>query len=121
MQHPHHPHRPHHTPKILLEGELFVTGNGEIVVEEALRMSRALLAHNQEAVSVEFVGDPECPPCAPFVPDELQWELFESERHHHGHHHHDHHDNDGIKEIYLKITWNVSCSRTIAWRIYEID
>jgi hypothetical protein len=58
-------------------------------------------------VEVEFVGDPACPPCAPVVPDSLDWELFE--RHH-----------CGVKEIYLKISWDVSGSRTIAWRVYEI-
>lgn len=95
---------PHHDPKILLEGELFVTGNGEIVIEESLPAS---FSRNLEAVQVEFVGDPVCPPCAPNVPDELQSEVFE--RHH-----------CGVEEIFLKITWKVSGSRTIAWRVFEI-
>lgn len=99
------PHHPHHKPKVLLEGELFVTGNGEIVIEEVLPAS---FSRREEAIHVEFVGDPECPPCAPIVPDQLRGEVFE--RHH-----------CGVEEIFLKITWNVSGSRTIVWRVYEID
>lgn len=107
---PNRRHKPRHKQKqeVLLEGSLFVTGDGEIIVEEALRESRALLCHNTEAIEVKFVGDPECPPCAPIVPDSLSWELFE--RHH-----------CGVKEIFLKIFWKVSSSRTIVWRVFDIN
>lgn len=100
-------HNHHEKHKVLMEGELHVTGDGEVIIEEALRASRALLTHNKEAVQVVFVGEPMCPPCAPFVPDELDWELFERR----------HHD---VEEIFLKIFWKVSCSRTIVWRVFEI-
>lgn len=105
MHRRHHHHKP--KVKVLMEGKLFVTGEGEVIIEEALRVSRALLTHSHEAVVVDFVGEPDCHPCVPLVPDELDWKLFE--RMHHG-----------FKEIFLKIFWRVSSSRVIAWRVFEI-
>jgi hypothetical protein len=100
-------HERHHKPRIILEGELFVTDRGYVVIEEPLRRCRPLLIHAEEAVLVRFKPDEHvCPPCAPIVPDELEWEAFEREP---------------LGELFLKIRWRVSCARTIEWYVFEVD
>ena len=101
------PRRHHHEdePRILQEGELLVTGDGEVTLDEALRRSRALLIHSEEAIFVAFKKDETpCPPCAGGQPDELEWEVFERRR-----------------QLFLKIKWHVNSARTIVWCIYEVD
>lgn len=98
-----------HVPKVLLEGELLVTGTGEIIIEECLKPSRALSTCAFDVINVKFVGEPQCPPCAPFGPDELKWNVFARKKRH------------GSEELFLRISWQVSSSRTIAWRVFEVD
>jgi len=82
-----------------------VTGHGEVVIDEELKRSRALLVHSEEAVYVGFKEDEHCaPPCAGGRPDELRWELIERRR-----------------QLFLKIHWHVNSARTIIWKIYEVD
>lgn len=95
----------HHEPRIIDEGELLVTGSGEVILEQPLRRSRALLIHSEEAVIVYFSPDDDpCPPCAGEAPDELEWMAIERRR-----------------EIFLKICWRVNCARTIIWKVFEVD
>ncbi len=93
-------------PKLLHQGELFVTDEGQVVIEHPLKRTRPLLIKSEEAVVVRFKLD-ECvaPPCAPTIPDQLDWEVFE--RTPFGH-------------LFLKVDWKVACARTIEWFVYEI-
>jgi hypothetical protein len=100
----HHPH--HKRLRVLAHGELDVVGDGEVVIEEPLQRSRALLVHSEEVVSVSFEEDESpCPPCGTDEPDDLDWEVFERHR---------------GRELFLKIRWHVNCARTITWVIYEV-
>ena len=91
--------------KVTSEGELHVTGDGQIVIDEPLKRTRALLIRSVDAIIVEFgTNDPPCPPCAGEAPDEVRWEVIERRR-----------------ELFLKITWHVNSARTIIWKIFEVD
>lgn len=130
----------HHEPRIVLQGELLVTGKGELMIEEPVHPSRALFVGSTEAVVVEWGEEPPCPPCAPNEPDELQWEVYEwsvsrlppgKKKHKSDHdkqkeHEHEEEENrernahrDG--ELFIVIKWHVNCARTIKWRVFEVD
>jgi hypothetical protein len=94
--------------KVFAEGELLVTGSGEVIIDEVLPRSRALLVSADEYISVCFdPSEPGPPPCAGGTPDELDWELFLRK----------HHERRGDEELKLKITWTVQTARTIVWKI----
>lgn len=111
MRKRHYRHNPR--ARVVSEGDLHVSGQGALTIEEPLRRSRALLVHSVEAVDVYFNDEPSVPACnpQPHCPDELDWELVER---------HNHRDRNG-GELFLKITWKVNASRHIGWKIYEID
>jgi hypothetical protein len=90
----------------LASGELTVTGHGTVTIERALKRSRALFIKSPEAAEVVFVGNDPCPPCNLNVPDTLSWDVIEKKKGH---------------EFYLKISWHVSCARTVLWRVFEVD
>lgn len=94
--------------KVFAEGDLLVTGTGEVIIDEVLPRSRALLVSGDDYITVVFdPNDPAPPPCAGGAEDELDWELF-IRKHHHAH---------AGEELKLKITWTVQTARTIKWKI----
>jgi hypothetical protein len=98
--------------KIFAKGELFVTRSGEVIVDEILPKSRALLVQPDSYISVEFdPNQPPPPPCAGGLIDELDWELFV--RRVEG----SHHFGRPEEELRLKICWQVQTARTILWSI----
>ena len=105
-----------HPHIVLAAGELLVTDDGEIVVDEVLPRNQELLHCPDKFVSVEFAVD-DCtpPPCAgDGEPEELKWELFFKKHDHAGHgRNHEHHED----ELKLRITWHVSGARTIKWMV----
>ena len=96
----------HHT--VIAAGELLVTGQGEVVIDEVMPRSPELLRHPYKYITVEFdPSQPPPPPCAGGdEPDELRWELI-IVRHHHHH----------GEELRLRIEWDVNSSRTILWSV----
>ncbi len=92
------------TTRIFSDGELLVTGTGEVVVDEVLPRSRALLVQPEAYITVEFDLDEAPPPCAGGGEDELDWELFLRKNGHED-------------ELRLKISWSVNSARTILWQI----
>jgi hypothetical protein len=95
--------------KVFAAGELVVTDTGEVVIEETLPRSRALLVQPENYITVEFdSSEPPPPPCAGGGVDELDWELFMHRTHHVGGHE---------EELKMKIFWSVQTARTIKWRI----
>lgn len=109
--------------RIFAEGELLVTGEGDVVIDKVLPRLRPLLVEPTVYITVEF--DP-CehvpPPCAGGQPDELDWELF-FHTFHHRHHDRDHDDDDRRprgseeEELKLRILWSVSTARKVLWKI----
>lgn len=101
--------------KVLASGMLLVTDTGEVIIDEVLPRSRALLVQPESYIVVEFdPSEPPPPPCAGGCPDELEWELFFK----HIHNHHIGHGHKGHEEeLKLKITWQVQTARTIIWKI----
>jgi len=100
-----------------MHGELLVTDNGELLIEQPLHKSRALLIHSDEAVIVCWNDEPSHPPCVPIRPDELGWEVFEWNNHKCGTgRRHSHHDG----ELFLLIKWHVNSARSIRWQVFEI-
>ena len=114
----HMPKHHKHPHIVLAAGELLVTDDGEVVVDEILPKNADLLSNPERYVTVEFALD-DCspPPCAgDGEPEELKWELFFKKHDHHGRGHgkgHEHHED----ELKLKITWHVSGARTIKWMV----
>lgn len=108
----------HKSEKIYAAGELLVTGHGEVVIDEVVPKSRALLVHPTQFIHVKF--DPQeqlPPPCAGDVsPDEVHWDLFLLPMNHGGGGHHGHHGTE--EELRLKIKWKVQTARTILWEIH---
>ena len=101
--------------KAYASGELLVTGCGEVVIDESLPRSRALMVQPELYIHVEFdPNEAPPPPCAGGLLDELEWELFFKRDHGHGHSHGSHSHEEELK---LKITWQVNSARTIIWRI----
>ena len=50
--------------KVFAEGELLVTGKGEVIIDEVLPRSRAMLVAPDEYIIVEFdPNEPAPPPC----------------------------------------------------------
>lgn len=101
--------------KVFAKGELLVSDCGEVVIDEIVPKSRALLVQPEAYVVVEFdPHEPPPPPCAGGLQDECDWELFFKHIHDaHGHHHHQGHE----EELKLKISWRVQTARTIIWQI----
>jgi hypothetical protein len=101
--------------KVLSKGEMLVTDTGEVVIDEVIPRSRAMLVAPENYISVEFdPNEPPPPPCAGGLEDELDWELFMKQ--HHDHHvlpHHPRHE----EELKLKIVWRVQTARTVIWQI----
>ena len=98
------------TMKIFAEGEMLVTGTGEVIIDEVLPRMRALLVQPDAYITVEF--DPKelpCPPCVGDGSEELDWELFFR-------HAHDHKKSQD-EELKLKITWKVNSARTVIWSV----
>ena len=91
---------------------MFVTGEGEIIVNEVLPRIRALLTNPDAYITVEFVDDEVIVPCAVCAPEELDWELFFNKM---GHDTHSQKAQD--EHLKLKIRWRVNCGRTIIWNI----
>ena len=101
--------------KVFAKGEMLVTDTGEVIIDEVLPRSRALLVQPEAYITVEFdPNEPPPPPCAGGLPDELDWELFF--RHVHDAHMHHHHPGSE-EELKLKICWRVSTARTVIWQI----
>lgn len=102
--------------KVLASGELLVTGNGEVVIDEVLPRTRAILVQPELYIFVEFDPNESCPPpCAGGGEDELDWELFFKQVHPE-HRHRGRHGKEE-EELRLKICWHVQTARTIVWRI----
>lgn len=95
----------------VVEGELDVASKGEVAIE--------VDACDIDKVQVEFVGEPELPPCDPCDPDALSWSVWRpcySE----GCERSDHRCarlHTGGKHI-LIIRWDVSSVRKIAWKVF---
>ena len=90
--------------RIFSRGDLLVTGQGEVVVDEVLPRSRALLFQPEEYITVEFDPNEVPPPCTGGGEDELDWKLFLRKVRH-------------DDELRLKISWSVNSARTILWQI----
>ena len=90
--------------RIFAKGDLLVTDTGEVVIDEVLPRSRALLVQPEAYITVEFDPNEAPPPCAGGGEDELDWELFLRKSH-------------GDDELRLKISWTVTSARTILWQI----
>ena len=102
--------------KVFASGEMLVTDCGEVVIDEVLPKSRALLVQPENYIIVQFdPNEPPPPPCAGGLPDECDWELFFKHVHDSHHHHHGHHGSE--EELKLKISWRVATARTIIWQI----
>ena len=93
---------------VVVEGDMLVTGEGEVVIEDALPQDKKFLHKPEKYVTVEF-EDASSPPCAGgSEPDTLSWELVdecECECD----------DFDCECEVFLKISWHVNTARTIKW------
>lgn len=100
-------HYPRPDLKVVAQGELLVTGHGEVVLAEHIHRSRAALVHSDEAVEVVFKPEEHHhhPPCAPTTIDVLEWEVIER---------------DDCRDLFLKIKWSVSTARTVLWYVYEV-
>lgn len=101
------------TTKVIASGSLMVTGNGSVVIDEALPASRSLLNNPDSYINVEFdYNEPAPPPCTGALPDEVDWELFFK-------HVHDTHLNPNEKKevLQLKLEWRVATSRTVVWSV----
>jgi hypothetical protein len=99
--------------RVFAMGSLDVTDTGEVIIDEVLPKSRAMLSDPDSFIFVEFdPAQPPPPPCAGGLPDECDWELFF--RHIHDTHLDPH---EKAEELKLKIEWRVSTTRTIIWQI----
>lgn len=100
--------------KVIASGTLLVTGQGEVVIDEAIPKSRAMLVQPDLYVSVGFdPNDPAPPPCVGGLPDECDWELFFR------HIHDTHLTKEKAEELHLKIEWRVATSRTVVWQVLD--
>lgn len=98
------------TTKIFAQGEMLVTGTGEVIIDEVLPRMRALLVQPDLYITVEFdPNEPPPPPCAGGLPEELDWELFFRSPSHEGRQH--------DEQLKLKIDWHVNSARTVIWSI----
>jgi len=89
----------HENKRVLAEGDMLVTGRGEIVLDETIPYDPEL------TVSVDF-DEEQIPPCVGVSDhDVLDWEMALT--HHAGH-------GDVFK---LKINWHVSSARVVSWRV----
>lgn len=105
-----HNHNHHEDKELVAEGELLVSGHGEITLDETLHPSR-LLRNPTEAVVVRFGDHPKHTPCVPHHhhPDEVDFEVRTRQHPHRGH------------ELCLFIRWRVSQPRKVIWQVYEVD
>ena len=96
-------------------GELHVIGEGEAVIDVALKRGRGYLSRIEEKVKVQFKSEErECTPCVPHGHDKLSWDVVTMHPRNHLY---------GCKcskeETYIRIKWSVSHTRTIAWSIRQ--
>ena len=106
----HHNYNHHEDKELVAEGELLVSGHGEIIIDEQLKPSR-LLRNPTDAIVVRFDDHPRPPPCAPHHhhPDVVDFEVGTRQHPHRGH------------ELCLVIRWRVSQPRKVIWQVYEVD
>ncbi len=98
-----------HQPMPTFGGELIVTNEGGVVIEEAMPQSSELYLCSHKYVTVEFDTHhhSHSTPCAGHnKPDELRWCLVIVR-----------HPKHGNEEIRLKIDWSVSGVRAIKWSV----
>lgn len=102
------------TSKVIASGTLLVTDQGEVVIDEAIPKSRAMLLQPDQYVIVEFdPNEPPPPPCGGDLPDEVDWELFFK------HVHDTHLTKERAEQLHLKIEWRVSSARTVVWKVLD--
>lgn len=104
---------PHHRqpapPVSSFGGELIVTNEGAVIIEEALPHIPELFTHPNKYVKVEFDHHhhSHSTPCAGHnAPDELRWNLVIVRNHRHG-----------GEELRLRINWHVTGVRAIKWSV----
>lgn len=107
----HYPQQP--SLNVLDQGELVVTGEGQVVIENGgVVPNRALRICSPDGAFVAWKeSEPPCPPCNPNYPDELSWDVVERVT------------GGGKKKhtkVFLRIKWRVACTRTITWVIYSV-
>jgi hypothetical protein len=83
-------------------GELVVTGTDHINID---------LSECPDRVVVHFIDKPVIVPCNPHHRDDLGWHIFKEKNIHHHHHHY-------TSKRILRITWKVTGTRKIGWKIY---
>lgn len=98
--------------------EVLATGEGEILIEEALEKSRMLLKRPEDVISVRFKEGEHLPSCLPCEPDICDWEIVSrhvpTHRHMGGRARHDDFLKlDGRAELFLRVMWRVCVPRTI--------
>lgn len=94
----------HHKKALISAGDMLVTGQGEIVLEESVQHDPDL------TVCVEFDAEEAPDPCVgPCYDDEIAWEL--DVHHKRGYCHTD------CERVRLRIRWSVGKARTITWRV----
>jgi hypothetical protein len=100
--------------RVIASGTLMVTGTGEVVIDESIPKSRAMLVQPDLYVTVQFdPSEPPPPPCAGGLPDEVDWELFFK------HIHDTHLTKEKAEQLKLKIEWRVSAARTVVWQVLD--
>jgi len=98
--------------RVFASGELFVSGRGEVTIDEEVPKSRALLVHPEKYIHVELGRhDNVLAPCGcNGHVDAVDWELFMQPGPHPAGHQPEEH-------LRLKIKWNLESFRTITWQV----
>lgn len=104
------PKKQHHASTKSVGGELIVTNEGEVLIDEEMPLSPELLRHPHKYVTVEF--DPHRhlpPPCSGNdFPDQIRWELIIVR-----------HPTRCREELRLRIEWHVNGARAIKWSVKQ--